>query len=140
MVSATKCLLNGKSVPFRLEDNTLHAGPFQTNRRTALILEVQFLREADFAIRQSTAEQYLRENPGQSNEALLTGGGVLKRTDPLSGAESLMVWPQGLQEVVLGDMHAYFEHVGSMPISFSIPAKGADFYYSNGAGFSFNRL
>jgi len=138
--SATKCLLNGKCVPFRLEDDTLYAGPFQTGRRTALILEVRFLREPDFAIRRGTAERYLRENPGQINEALLTGGGVLKRTDPLSGVESLMVWPQGLQEAVLSDMHAYFEHAGNMPISFSIPTTGADFYYQNGASFSFNRL
>ena len=135
--AAEQAVANGKPVGFRLDHGSVLIGPFVLKRAEALRLEVRFTGEDNHILAARAAKRYLEEAPGLKNEALLAGTGVLAVSDPLTGGESLLGFPQGLVETEISGLRAKVEETGVDPIVLAMPDEHAVFRYRNGAVFEF---
>lgn len=71
------------------------------------------------------------------NEALLAGTGVLAVSDPLTGKESLLVFPEGVVETEIAGLRSEVKETGMEPIIFAMPDARVVFRYRNGVVFEF---
>ena len=136
--AAEQSFLNGKPVDFRMDDDSILIGPFVLKRSESLRLEVRFTEESDSVLADRAAKHYLEANPGLENEALLAGTGVLTVPDPLTGKESLLVFPEGLAEMEISGLRSKVEGTDANPVVFAMPEDHAVFRYRNGAVFEFS--